>query len=159
MFGNFKVTYIWVTQELPIMQKDVIKTWFFAQPPSEVWLYLTEPELIGLWLMACDFKPVAGHKFKFINGATTDAYCQVLEIVPQKLLSYSWCKGKSEEEPTVDSVVTWTLSEKSGGTELHLLHNGFASAEDAMAHNKGWDYCMNRMIELINTAANQPANA
>src|SRR5271155_3782506 len=106
------------------MQKDILQTWFFKQPPGEVWEYLTKPELIEQWLMKCDFKPVTGHKFQFINKSKIDAYCQVLEIIPHKLLSYSWRKGKSENEITVDSVVTWTLADKNGGTELQLQHNG-----------------------------------
>jgi len=141
------------------MKKDIRKTWFFQQPPAEVWEYLTKPELIEQWLMKCDFKPVAGHKFQFINKAKIDAYCRVLEVVPDKLLSYSWKKGKSEEEFTVDSVVTWTLTAKNGGTELQLQHNGFITLEDQTAHNNGWDYCMNRMTQLINPSSNANTNA
>ena len=134
------------------MQKDVSKTWFFQQSPDEVWDYLTKPELIEQWLMKCDFKPVAGHKFQFINKSKIDAYCQVLEVVPHKLLSYSWQKGASENAFTVDSVVSWTLTAKNGGTELRLQHNGFTTLEDYSDHNNGWDYCMNRMIERINSS-------
>jgi uncharacterized protein YndB with AHSA1/START domain len=140
------------------MQKDILQTWFFKQPPSEVWEYLTKPELIEQWLMKNDFKPVVGRKFQFINKSKIDAYCQVLEIAPNKLLSYSWKKGKSEQEFTVDSVVTWTLIDKNGGTELQLQHNGFMLLEDSVAHNNGWNYCLNRMIELINSSSNATTN-
>jgi uncharacterized protein YndB with AHSA1/START domain len=141
------------------MQKEVLQTWFFQKPPSEVWQYLTKPELMEQWLMNCDFKPVVGRKFQFINKTKIDAYCQVLEIIPLKLLSYSWRKGKSEKEITVDSVVTWTLSDKNGGTELQLQHTGFTLVEDFDAHNKGWNYCLNRMTELINSSSNATTNA
>jgi uncharacterized protein YndB with AHSA1/START domain len=141
------------------MQKDVFKTWFFQQSPSEVWNYLTKPELIEQWLMKCDFQPVVGQKFQFINKSKIDAYCQVLEIIPLKKLSYSWRKGKSEDEITVDSVVTWTLTDKDGGTELQLRHNGFITVDDYNAHSAGWDYCMNRMIENINSSYNAATNA
>jgi len=141
------------------MQKEVLQTWFFKQPRSEVWEYLTNPELIELWLTKNDFKPVVGHKFQFINNSKTDAYCQVLEIFPQELLSYSWRKGKSEKEITVDSVVTWRLTEKNGGTELQLRQHGFALLEDSLAHDKGWNYCLNRMTELINSSSKPITNA
>ncbi len=133
------------------MQKDIFKTWFFQQPPIEVWKYLTKPELIEQWLMKCDFQPVVGHKFQFINKSKPDAYCEVLEIIPLKKLSYSWRKGKSENDISVDSVVIWTLTDKNGGTELQLRHNGFTTLEDYNDHNGGWDYCMNRMIAIINS--------
>ena len=141
------------------MQKDVFKTWFFQQSPGEVWDYLTKPELIEQWLMKSDFKPIAGHKFQFINKEKIDAYCQVLEINPPKLLSYSWRKGKSENDITIDSVVTWTLTDKNGGTELQLQHNGFATLKAFDDHNNGWDFCVNRMIALINPKPNANTNA
>jgi uncharacterized protein YndB with AHSA1/START domain len=141
------------------MQKDVLKTWFFQQTPGEVWEYLTRPELIEQWLMKCDFKPIAGQKFQFINKGKIDAYCQVLEVVPPERLSYTWRKGKSENEITVDSVVTWTLTPKNGGTELHLKHDGFTTLQAYTDHNNGWDFCVNRLIEHINSSSNAGTNA
>ena len=134
------------------MQNDILQTWFFQQPAGEVWEYLTVPELIELWLMKNDFKPVVGSKFQFINGSKIDAYCQVLEIVHNKLLSYSWRKGMNEKDVNVDSVVTWKLTAKNGGTELQLQHSGFTLLEDTIAHTKGWNYCLSRMIEIINSS-------
>jgi uncharacterized protein YndB with AHSA1/START domain len=141
------------------MQKDVLQTWFFNQPSVEVWKYLTEPELIGHWLMKNDFKPLVGHKFQFINNSKIDAYCQVLEIVPHKRLSYSWRKGPTEKEITVDSVVTWTLTDKDGGTELLLQHNGFTLLDDSIKHDKGWNYCLSRMAALLNPSSDATTNA
>jgi uncharacterized protein YndB with AHSA1/START domain len=146
------------------MQKDIHQTWFFQQHPSEVWEYLTKPELIEQWLTKNDFQPVVGHKFQFISSPTADgdqpnhAYCQVLEIIPLNRLSYSWRKGPKEEEITVDSVVTWTLTGKDGGTELQLQHAGFLLLEDSVAHDNGWNYCLNRMTELINSPSHADAN-
>ena len=146
------------------MQKDILQTWFFQQQPSEVWEYLTKPELIEQWLTKNDFKPVVGYKFQFTSSPKADsdkpnnAYCRVLEIIPHKLLSYSWRKGINEKEITVDSVVTWTLTKKNGGTELQLQHNGFTLLEDSIAHTNGWNYCLSRMIELINSSSNADTN-
>ena len=147
------------------MQKDILKTWFFQQSPSEVWEYLTKSELIEQWLTKNDFKPIVGHKFQFISSPKTagdkpsHAYCEVLEIIPQKLLSYSWRKGINENEIAVDSVVVWKLMDKDGGTELQLQHNGFKIIEDAIAHDNGWNYCLNRMIQLINSSSHANTNA
>jgi uncharacterized protein YndB with AHSA1/START domain len=141
------------------MQKNLLLTWHFNQSPQEVWDYLTKPELIEQWLMKNDFILLVGHKFRFLRDSKTDAFCQVLEIIPHKLLSYSWRKGINETEITVDSVVTWTLTDKNGGTELQLQHNGFTLQEHYVGHNNGWNYCMNRMIEIINSRTNAPANA
>jgi uncharacterized protein YndB with AHSA1/START domain len=142
-----------------MMQKDVIQTWFFNQPSVEVWKYLTEPEFIGQWLMKNDFKPLVGHKFQFIHDSKIDAYCQVLEIISNKRLSYSWRKGPTEKEITVDSVVTWTLTDKDGGTELLLQHNGFTLLDDSIKHDKGWNYCLSRMAALLNSSSDATTNA
>jgi uncharacterized protein YndB with AHSA1/START domain len=147
------------------MQNAIKQTWHFNQLPAEVWEYLTKPELIEQWLSKTDFKPVVGHQFRFTDSCETDdgkphyTYCQVLEIMPHRLLSYSWRKGTTEKEIRVDSVVTWTLTGKNGGTELQLQHNGFTLLEDVLAHSEGWNACLNKITELINSASNANAKA
>jgi Uncharacterized conserved protein len=45
--------------------------------------------------------------------------CQVLEVAPNKTLSYSWAAHGLE------SVVTWTLTPTSKGTHLRMEQTGF----------------------------------
>ena len=147
------------------MQKDIQQTWFFKQPVTQVWDYLTKPELIEQWLAKTDFKPIVGQKFQFSNTCATDdnkphyTFCRVLQIIPNRLLSYSWRKGTAEDELTLDSVVTWTLVAKNGGTELQLQHNGFTLLDDTLAHTEGWNACLNKITELINTDTDAKTNA
>jgi uncharacterized protein YndB with AHSA1/START domain len=147
------------------MRKEIKQTWHFNQSPSEVWEYLTKAELIEQWLAKTDFKPVVGQEFQFTNSCKADddkphyTHCQVLEIKPCKLLSYSWRKGTNKKEITVDSVVTWTLTDKNGGTELQLQHNGFTLIEDTIAHSKGWNECLTKIIELLNSSTNANTNS
>jgi uncharacterized protein YndB with AHSA1/START domain len=147
------------------MENEIKQTWHFDQSPEAVWEYLTKPELIEQWLAKTDFKPVVGQKFRFTNSCETDdgkahyTYCEVLEIIPHRLLSYSWQQGPNEKEITVDSVVTWTLTGKNGGTELHLQHNGFTLLEEVLAHTDGWNACLNKITELINSSSHARTNA
>jgi uncharacterized protein YndB with AHSA1/START domain len=138
------------------MEKDILQTWFFLQQPGEVWGYLTKPELIAQWLMKNNFEPVVGHKFQFTYGPDKPkiTYCEVLEIIPHKLLSYSWKTEMNENHAAVDSVVTWTLTARNGGTELQLRHSGFTLLEDSIAHSKAWNSCVSRMTEFLNSAFN-----
>lgn len=137
------------------MQQDIKQSWFFAQSPKEVWEFLTEPELIELWLMKTDFKPIKGHKFQFTftpkEGSQYDGTvnCEVLEIVPYELLSYSW-NGSAKDSRTFKSKVVWTLIPKENGTELQLQHSGFTVLEDIINHSNGWNACLQRFEELIN---------
>jgi uncharacterized protein YndB with AHSA1/START domain len=42
---------------------------FYPHPPTKVWRALTEPKLMGSWLMAPDtFEARAGHRFTFQAG-------------------------------------------------------------------------------------------
>lgn len=79
-----------------------------AHPPEKIWRALTQPHLIEEWLMKNDFAPVVGHRFDF-RADWGSVGCQVLEIEPDKSLSYTWgAMG-------LESVVTWTLTPSSTG--------------------------------------------
>jgi len=147
------------------MKKDIIKQLLLQKNPSEVWDYLTIPELLAEWLMNNDFKLAVGHKFQFQSKAGKDcetegvAYCEVLQIIPLKFLSYSWRAKGADGIITVDSVVSWTLSEKNGGTELLFQHKGFSLEEDYQSHSKGWDNCVERLTQIVNQKDHARSNA
>ncbi len=134
-----------------------MQTWFFQQPPGEVWEYLTKPELIEQWLMKTDFRPIAGHKFRFIHAPENESnykgitHCEVLEVKPFIKLSYSWKGDTKDGNRTFNSKVVWTLIPKESGTELQLQHNGFTLLEDILAHDDGWSLCLKRFEILLNT--------
>src|ERR1700749_599166 len=97
---------------------------FFQHPPAAVWEYLTDPELMQLWLMKSNFERVIGHEFQFRIGPKPSlnfdgvVYCKVLEIEPFERLSYSWKVGPGDGSFNVDSIVRWELQPKDNGTEL-----------------------------------------
>src|SRR5580698_4302813 len=113
------------------MKKSITHQFSFSQPPEQVWEYLTNADLMALWLMKNDFKPVIGAEFQFnINPMPAlefdgIVYCKVLELIPFKKLSYSWKSGPGNGEITLDTVVVWKLEPKGNGTELFLEHSGF----------------------------------
>jgi uncharacterized protein YndB with AHSA1/START domain len=141
------------------MNNIIEYTWFFHQPPETVWKYLTHSKLMAQWLMENDFQPVVGHHFMFRAqpyppiGFDGNVFCQVLDIIPEKKLSYSWKFGPKPGEILVDSVVTWTLVSKNQGTELKLEHRGFTGTKDMPAYhimNEGWKKNIEeRMKKLI----------
>ncbi|MGC4021054.1 MAG: SRPBCC domain-containing protein [Cyclobacteriaceae bacterium] len=139
------------------MQKEIKQTWFFKQSPSEVWEYLTKPELIEQWLMKSDFKPVAGHKFRFTFVSKPEGkydnvvHCEVLEVKPFTKLSYSWNGATQDKSRNYNSIVVWTLAQKDNGTELLLQHNGFTELEDILTHSNGWNSCLKKFEILINS--------
>ena len=133
------------------MEKEIKHTWFFNQSPQIVWEHLTKPELIEQWLGKTDFKPVIGHKFSILGKQGSEINCEVLEVKPPTLLSYSWQKRSAKTNQPFDSKVIWALAPKENGTELHLVHTGFTTLEDHAEHNNGWTILGNRLLELLNT--------
>jgi uncharacterized protein YndB with AHSA1/START domain len=87
-------------------------------PPEKIWRALTAPYLIEEWLMKNDFEPVVDHKFN-LTGDWGAVDCQVLKVQPMRSLSYSWSAHGLE------SVVTWTLTPTSKGTNLRMEQSGF----------------------------------
>ncbi|HEY1871712.1 MAG TPA: SRPBCC domain-containing protein [Chitinophagaceae bacterium] len=142
------------------MTKSIQHQFFFPHTPGVVWEYLTRSELIEQWLMKNDFEPIVGYDFKFNSRPVPQldfdgiVYCKVLEIVPQKKLTYSWKCGPGNNQITVDSIVEWTLHEKDNGTELQLDHTGFHETNMSMflAVDEGWLKNMKKIGELINKA-------
>jgi uncharacterized protein YndB with AHSA1/START domain len=132
---------------------------FFPHPPAAVWEYLTNADLMELWLMKTNFQPVEGHEFQFrVNPMPSldfdgIIYCKVLEIIPLKSLSYSWKLGPGDGTINVDSVVRWELHAKDTGTELSLYHGDFAILKNIGIFNamdKGWLDNMHKILNRLN---------
>jgi uncharacterized protein YndB with AHSA1/START domain len=146
------------------MQKQIKQTWQFRQSPQEVWEYLTRPELIEQWLMKTNFKAVKGEKFQFTFTAKPGSNyhgvveCEVLEIIPNSKLSYSWNGSTHDKSRNYKSVVEWTLIPTENGTELQLNHDGFTVLEDILAHSTGWNSCLTKLEKLVNEKSNANTN-
>jgi uncharacterized protein YndB with AHSA1/START domain len=149
--GNLKVTY---------MQTAIKHQWFYACQPQLVWDYLTNPELLAQWIMKNDIKPEVGHKFTFKTKAIPEmefdgiVYCEILESVPLKKLSYSWNLGPGDGQITVNSVVTWTLIPGEKGTDLFLEHTGFGALSNKLlvqGMDAGWKKNMTEALARLIT--------
>jgi uncharacterized protein YndB with AHSA1/START domain len=89
--------------------------------------------------MPNDIAPVVGHRFTFRTqpapGFDGIVHCEVLEVINNERLVYSWRGGPLE------TVVTWTLSAGGdGGTILQLVQDGFKPS-DGFTYDmlsKGW---------------------
>jgi uncharacterized protein YndB with AHSA1/START domain len=150
------------------MAQSIKHQLFFPHPAESVWEYLTNAELMDLWLMKSDFQPVKGHEFTFRSKpvAAFDwdgiVHCKVLEIVPFKSLSYSWKLGPGDGTTNVESVVRWELQPKDNGTELLLDHGDFAILKHIgifEAMNAGWLQNMHKILDRLNETNHGTANA
>jgi uncharacterized protein YndB with AHSA1/START domain len=118
----------------------------FAHPPEKIWRALTQPHLIEAWLMKNDFVPALNHRFK-LSGDWGSVDCEVLEIEPNRSLSYTWAAMG------LDSVVTWTLTPAGAGTHLKVEQTGFQPGQDAAYNGAkyGWNKFTTALDEVLAT--------
>ena len=116
--------------ELKPATQAIIVDEILPHAPETIWKALTSSRLIARWIMEpTGFAPVEGTRFTF---RTTPAgawdgtiHCQVLEVVPNERLSYSWKGGDDGNVgygSRLDTVVTWTLSGEGDGTRVRLVY-------------------------------------
>jgi len=99
---------------------------FYPTSKETVWKYLVNDELLSSWCMPCNnFKLERGQKFVFEIPSNIffdgTFYNKVMDYSRNTFLSYQ-CIAK---KPKLDTIVSWTLTEKDGGTKLTLEHSGF----------------------------------
>ena len=149
------------------MQTEIKHQWIYEQSQNEIWEYLTQSELIALWLMPNNFKAVAGHEFEFRTNPIPSLelsgifYCKVLEIVPLKKLTYSWKGGPSEGIITLDTIVEWRLEQQDNGTRLNLKHSGFKEQNYSIltGMTDGWQKNIQKMRNHLNSSNNGNTNS
>jgi uncharacterized protein YndB with AHSA1/START domain len=112
---------------------------------DKVWRALTQSPLLEDWLMANDFEPRVGHRFTFRmpgmpgwNGVTD---CEVLSVVPNEELSYSWNASGEEAATGIRTVVKWTLEAFDGGVLVRMEQSGFREQDQRnfMGAKYGWE--------------------
>ena len=113
-------------------------------PPAKIWRALTQPHLIAEWLMQNDFAPTVGHTFDF-RADWGSVNCRVLEVEPDKTLSYSWAAMGLE------SVVTWTLEPSPTGTHLRMEHEGFRPDQEQAFRGAqyGWQQFLGKLEQAL----------
>jgi uncharacterized protein YndB with AHSA1/START domain len=116
----------------------------FAPPPEKLRRALTQPHLIEAWLMKNDFVPALHHRFK-LSADWGAVDCEVLELEPNRSLSYTWAAMG------LDSVVTWTLTPAGAGTHLKMEQTGFQPGQDAAYNGAkyGWNKFTAALDEVL----------
>jgi uncharacterized protein YndB with AHSA1/START domain len=140
-----------LTDTTPKAQTESISFEFDLQhAPEKVWRALTDPTLLAEWLLpAVGFKLEPGTAFTL----KTDSYpgwdgtvnCRMLEIEPQRKISYSWTV------PFLDTVVTFTITPTASGTRLHLVQSGFKpdQKQESGGSRYGWKMMGGKLIDLL----------
>ena len=120
-------------------------------PAEKVWRALTEPVLIEDWLMKNDFRAAVGHKFNLrtdpVQNWSGVLDCEVLEVEPQRRLSYTWNTGEGPER--LQTVVTYTLIPEAGGVLLRMEQSGFVRENAFRGAEYGWGMFLTRFEQVL----------
>ena len=123
----------------------------FPFPPERIWRALTQPHLIEEWLMKNDFEAVVGHRFNLRGdwGGVLD--CEVLAIQPNRTLSYTWNFAHDDAAYNLQSVVTFTLTATSTGTQLRMEQAGFRPDQKQAYHGAraGWQQFFANLEQVL----------
>jgi len=123
----------------------------FSHAPTKLWRALTTPHLMEEWLMRGDFRPIVGHRFTLTGdwGGVLD--CEVLEIEPGRVLSYTW--NHAHEDPAYDlrSVVTFTVTATADGSHLKVEQTGFRAEQKQASGGArfGWTKMLQTLDDLL----------
>src|SRR3954471_22202858 len=135
----------------------------FPHTPERIWRTLTDGALMARWLgmSPMGFAPVKGNQFTYQTtpGGAWDGVirCEVLEVMPNERLVYSWKGGHPQNVgygASLDTVVTFTLSKAANGTRLRAVHSGFVLPRNEAAFKNmgdGWK----KVVPKIGTIAGE----
>jgi uncharacterized protein YndB with AHSA1/START domain len=126
-------------------------------PREDVWEAWTDPEMLARWWWPARFRTAheidlaVGSRYTFRSAdlpdigvlALTGTYLEVRR--PERLV-YTWQWEGQDEWPTQ---VTVELLERGGKTEVHIVHQGFATTQERENHVVGWTDCLDRLHILL----------
>ncbi|MEQ8504959.1 MAG: SRPBCC domain-containing protein [Rhodospirillales bacterium] len=133
----------------------------FAAPRALVFRMFTEPQHVARWLSCEPESDVTfrndlrvggefvseGHMPDGTVNRVWGVYREVDE--PERLVfTWSWHAGDFKGANTL---VTVTLVEQDGGTELTLRHENFTEGEARDLHGQGWSMCFDKITNLLST--------
>jgi uncharacterized protein YndB with AHSA1/START domain len=130
--------------------QDIVVDEVFPHAPETIWKTLTSGALMARWIemTPAGFEPVKGNRFTFQTtaGGAWDGviHCEVLEVVPNERLVFSWKSGHEGNVgygAPLDTIATFTLAKVENGTRLRLVHSGFVLPKNETAFKnmgEGW---------------------
>ena len=112
----------------PDDEKAIVIERVYDAPVSRVWKAITDKDQMKQWYFDLDeFRAEKGFRFQFYGqGKKGEKYlhhCEVTEVIPEHILTYSW----AYEGYKGISYVTFELTEEEGRTHLKLTHRGLES--------------------------------
>lgn len=116
-----------------LTDEKIMEKWFFAGPEG--------------WSATVKSKAKVGEEYKIDMHGENDTYTHTgtfKEVIPNDKIVFTW-NSKSVQ----DTLVTITLTEQNGGTEVKLVHEFMPSKEMKENHTKGWTVILERLDNVV----------
>lgn len=136
----------------------------FDAPRELVWEAWTDPDQLKHWSAPRGFTlPVSegdlrpGGKWRACmrkpDGTELWLGGVYREIVEPERLVFTHAWDDEGGKPGPETIVTVTLSERDGKTQMNFRQTGFESAESREGHSEGWNECFDLLDDLLARAA------
>ena len=149
-------------------ERELIIRRTFDAPRELVFRAWTEPQMLAQWSCPRGFTftensgelrvgGVFSARMRSPQGTEHRLRGVYREIIPPARLVFTHCWVDERGLPGPETLVTVTLTEHDGRTEM-MFHQGlFASVEARDGHEQGWASCFERLAELLRSAPQQTA--
>lgn len=143
---------------------DLVINRVFNAPREVVWKAWTDPEQMKHWSAPKGFTvPVSegtlrlGGKWRACmrkpDGTELWLGGVYREIVPPERLVFTHAWDGKDGQPGPETLVTVTLTERQGKTEMAFRQSGFDSVDSRDDHGEGWNECFDLLEELLARSA------
>lgn len=139
--------------------KTITKDQFIKASPERVFQALTHKEELERWFVPTveiEVKPGGIFRMEWSPGMGEQG--KVQEVIPSRLLSYTW-EGAFSPTPTT---ITFALTKEKDGTLVTLTHSGIGEGEGWEAYTnidkegKGWEAHLKDLTSWIETGTCPP---
>jgi uncharacterized protein YndB with AHSA1/START domain len=141
----------------PARAPELVLTHVFQAPRELVFAAWTERQHLERWQGAPEGMTVTteeadirtGGRFRICmrspDGAEHWLQGVYREVTPPERLVFTHAWLDADKRPGIETLVTITLTERGGATELTLRQTGFASEASRDGHREGWDSTLRRL--------------
>ncbi len=131
-------------------------------PPTRVYAAWTDPAQLKQWFapaevitdgFAADVRIGGKYRWDLTNsdGEKMSAFGEYRELQPGKKIVFTWQWDDDEAWENQVSVVTITLNERAGGTDLVFRHEQLPSEASRDRHTRGWNSILDELEKFAGT--------
>ncbi len=158
-------TYDRLSEHLRSMAAELVITRVFDAPRDLVFDCWTDPEHLQHWQGAprgfsvtsseSDIRPGGAFRICMRSPEGQDHWLEghYREIVKPERLVFTHAWLDANHKPGTETLVTVTLAERNGKTELTLRQTGFTSVESRDGHEFGWTSALDVLVDYLAEAA------